>query len=92
MSCSPHLPRVDHSNYTWRRLQVTNILSSYPPVASSLPAPDILFTEQYLLICSYYGAYEFGPTLSLPHFIFIPGSRTHTRAYHALNIYYFTTL
>jgi hypothetical protein len=39
MPCPSHSPWLDHSNYTWRRVQVMEVLIMQflePPVASSL--------------------------------------------------------
>jgi hypothetical protein len=45
-----HPPRLDYSNYTWRRLQITKILFQFlhPPDTSSLVSPNILLSIQFL--------------------------------------------
>jgi hypothetical protein len=42
-----HLPRLDYSNYTWRRVQITKLLVIQflqPPVTSSLLSPNNLLS------------------------------------------------
>jgi hypothetical protein len=52
-----HPPRLDHSNYTWRRVQITKLLVmqfSYPPVTSFLFGLNFLSTlfSNILGLCS----------------------------------------
>jgi hypothetical protein len=54
MPCPSHPPRLDHSNYTWRRVQVMNSSCSFlqPPVTSSLFDPNILLSTLFSNILS----------------------------------------
>jgi hypothetical protein len=58
MSCPSPPPGLDHSNYTWRRAQVTKFLIMQflqPPVTSSLFGPNILLSTLFsntLSLCS----------------------------------------
>jgi hypothetical protein len=48
--CPSHPPWLDHSNYTWRRVQVMELLVmqfSHPPVTSSLFGPNFLLSTLF---------------------------------------------
>jgi hypothetical protein len=56
MAHPSHPPRLDYSNYTWRRVQITKLLvMQFPPVTSSLFGPNILLSTLFsntLSLCS----------------------------------------
>jgi hypothetical protein len=56
MARPSHPPRLDYSNYTWRRVQITKLLVvQFSPVTSSLFGPNILLSTLFsntLSLCS----------------------------------------
>jgi hypothetical protein len=48
MSCPPHPPRLDNSNYTWRRVQIMKLLDVQfsPPSRHSIP-PWSIYSPQH---------------------------------------------
>jgi hypothetical protein len=46
MACPSHPPRLDYSNYTWRRVQITKLLYTKP----TKPNINLLFKQWHLAV------------------------------------------